>query len=351
VVFDWLERRYGLREVFNGLTHLAIPLHRGSFLYGVGGALVFLLLVQLLTGLLLLVYYVPTPDGARASIELLQERVPFGPTIRSIHSWASHLLIGGAFLHLCITFAGRAYRRPREATWIGGLLLFGLLLAIAFTGRALPQDETARFASLVGISLVEKTPLLGPFLGRLVKGSDIASELTLSRLFAFHVTILPLMVAGLVGLHLFAVHRQGLSVPPDLERARESSPTLPFTEYLPRQLLVWVFLANLLVILALRFPAELGPPPDPLAVGSSGARPEWYFWPLYQMHRMLPPRVLGLEGEVVFNLVLVLIGGAFLTLPVWDRASRAGKASPGMTLLGVASLVVLAGFFVRAWMN
>jgi quinol-cytochrome oxidoreductase complex cytochrome b subunit len=350
-VFDWLEKRYGLREVLDGLLQPPIPLHRESVLYGVGGALLFLLAVQLLTGLLLLVYYVPTPEGAHASIELLQERVRFGPLVRSIHSWASHLLVGGVFLHLVIVFAGRAYRRPREATWVGGLLLFGLVLAIVFTGRALPQDETARFASLIGISIVETMPLVGAFLGRLVKGGDIASGLTLGRFFAFHVAILPLVAALLVGLHLFAVHRQGLSVPPKFVRPDGDMPTLPFADYLPRQLLVWVFLANLLVILALRFPADLGPPADLLAPVPPGTRPEWYFWPLYQMHRMLPPRILGLEAEVVFNLVLVLVGGVFLTLPFWDRAARAGRAGSAVTAVGVAVLVVLAGFFVRAWLS
>ena len=343
---DWLERRYRWRDLLAELLQPPLPRHRSSWQYGLGGALVFLLLVQVVTGALLMVYYVPSPEQAHASVEFLRTRVPLGAVVRSVHAWASHLLIGGLVLHLGTTFAMRAYRRPRELTWVSGLLTFGLVLAIVFFGRVLPQDETAHYGSLIGVSLVEKTPLVGAFLGRLVKGGEFTGALTLNRFYAFHTVILPLLVALLQAGHLAAVHRQGLSVPPRLESRRAELTTLPFADYLPRQLLVWVFLANVLVILALFFPTDLGTPADPLAPIPPGIRPEWYFWPLYQMHRVLPPRLLGLEGEVVFNGAVVALAAALLALPFWDRAARQGRAGRGVTAFGLAVALTLAGFFV-----
>lgn len=348
---NWFEKRYRLGEVVAGLLQPPIPLHRTSVQYGIGGALLFLLGVQVVTGILLMVYYVPAPASAYASVEMIQTRVPFGAIVRSIHSWSSHLLIAGVLLHLAVSFTFRSYRRPRELTWVGGIMMLGILLAIGFSGRVLPQDETAHYGSLIGISLVEKTPLVGEFLGRLVKGTELASEVTLSRFFAFHVVILPLLLVALQAFHLFAVHRQGLSVPLKIERSGAEVPTLPFAEYLPRQLLVWVFLANVLVILALFRPAELGPEADPLAPIPPGIKPEWYFWPLYQMHRILPPRIFGLEAEVVFNVVLMVIGGLVVALPFWDRASRDGIAGKGVTVLGLMTAIVLAGFSGWAWLG
>ena len=181
--------------------------------YYLGGMALFLFMVQVVTGVLLALYYKPSPDQAFESVRAIMTEVNFGWLIRSAHSWSANLLIGVLFLHLLTTYMMRAYRRPREITWVTGVLLLALFMAFGFSGYLLPWNELAFFATRVGTAIVGVVPVIGNQLLLLARGGENVTGDTLARFYALHVVILPLLTLGLLGVHLFLVQKHGMSVP------------------------------------------------------------------------------------------------------------------------------------------
>ena len=158
-------------------------------------------------------YYVPELKSAHASILFITSRVEFGWFIRSLHSWGANLMILAAFVHLFSTFFMKAYRPPRELTWITGLILLVLCLGFGFSGYLLPWDDVSYFATKIGLDITSKLPVIGESMAHILRGGDSISQATLTRFFSIHVIILPLALLGLVGLHLFFVQLKGMSAP------------------------------------------------------------------------------------------------------------------------------------------
>src|SRR5438067_2115454 len=177
----WLEKRIGL----SGLAALArekrVPVHRHSLWYYLGGMTLFLFGVQVVTGILLLLYYRPSSGEAFESVQFVMARVPFGWLIRSIHSWSANLLVFVLFAHMFSVFFLRAYRKPRELTWLSGMLLFFLMLAFGFSGYLLPWNTLAFFATQVGTEVAGRVPVVGGFTLRLLRGGDQVTGGTLTR--------------------------------------------------------------------------------------------------------------------------------------------------------------------------
>src|SRR5206468_8293534 len=168
---------------------------------------------QIFTGILLLLYYRPSAAEAYESVQFIVTKVQFGWLIRNIHSWSANLLIAVAFAHFFSVFFLKSYRKPRELTWVSGMLLLFLMLGFGFSGYLLPWNELSFFATKVGTGIAGAVPLAGPFLLRLLRGGDDVSGATLSRFFGMHVAVLPAVTTALVLLHLLFVQRQGMSVP------------------------------------------------------------------------------------------------------------------------------------------
>ncbi len=206
-------------------------------------------------------------------------RVPFGWLIRNVHSWSANLLIGAAFAHFFSVFLLKSYRKPRELTWVSGMLLLFLMLGFGFSGYLLPWNELSFFATKVGTGIAGSIPLAGRFLLRLLRGGDDVSGATLSRFFGIHVAVLPAMATALVALHLLFVQRQGMSVPLKVERrlkTGENVRQMPFfPNYVLRDVLVWYVALAALAALAAFLPWGLGKKADPFAAVPPGIRPEW----------------------------------------------------------------------------
>ncbi|MBP1596107.1 MAG: petB, partial [Acidobacteria bacterium] len=202
---DWLEERLGWRAAQELIEHKDVPRHRHTVWYYFGGMTLFLFGVQVCTGILLLLYYRPSAETAFESVQFIMTEVQFGWLIRSVHSWSANLMIGAAFVHMFSTMFLRAFRRPREITWISGVLLFFLSLAFGFSGYLLPWNKLAYFATKVGTDIAGVVPLIGPFLLRFLRGGDEVTGATLTRFFGFHVAILPAAATVLVSLHLYLV--------------------------------------------------------------------------------------------------------------------------------------------------
>ncbi|HZD03800.1 MAG TPA: cytochrome b N-terminal domain-containing protein, partial [Longimicrobiales bacterium] len=286
----WLDDRVGLLADAERLGRKKkVPVHRHTVWYYLGGMTLFLFLVQVGTGVLLLFYYRPSAEGAYESIQFLMTEVRFGWLIRSIHNWAANLMILTVFVHLFSVFLLRAYRPPREVTWLSGVLLLGLALGFGFTGYLLPWNELAYFATRVGTQIVGVVPVVGSGLLRVLRGGEDVTGATLTRFYAIHAAVLPILAFLLLGLHLYLVQRHGMSVPSDVERVGGGKKAIPFfPDFLLRDLVGWLTALALLAALAAYFPAELGAKADPFASAPAGIKPEWYFMFMFQTLKYLP---------------------------------------------------------------
>ena len=339
----WLDERFGLET----LRHLAdkkeVPLHRHTFWYYWGGMTLFLFGVQVATGILLLLYYRPSADEAYESVHFLMTQVSFGWLIRSIHSWSANIMIGALMVHMFSTFLLKAYRPPREGTWLSGMVLFGLALAFGFSGYLLPWNQLAFFATKVGTDITGAVPLLGPFLLRFLRGGEHITGGTLTRFYGFHVAILPAVSMLILGVHLYLVQHHGMSVPPDVAARDEAPRRMRFVpNFLLRDMVGWLAALGMLALLAALFPWELGEKADPYAPAPAGIRPEWYFAWMFQLLRLLPSHILGIEGELVGILGIGLGGLLWLAVPFLDDPQGRGRRARIWIMVGAAAILVIS---------
>src|SRR5438132_6196277 len=201
-VVDWLDERLDLSGLKHFIVEKGVPVHTQEIWYYLGGLTLFLFAVQVFTGILLLLYYRPSATEAYESVQFIVTRVPFGWLIRNIHSWSANLLIGAALAHFFSVFLLKSYRKPRELTWISGMLLLFLMLGFGFSGYLLPWNELSFFATKVGTEIPAQIPFIGrPVLVFLRGGEDVTGS-TLTRLFGMHVAILPALATLLIVIHL-----------------------------------------------------------------------------------------------------------------------------------------------------
>jgi cytochrome b6 len=302
----------------------------------------FLFGIQVATGILLLLYYRPSAEEAYESVQFLMTEVQFGWLVRSIHAWSANLMIFALFVHLFSVLFFKAYRPPREITWLSGVGLLGITLALGFTGYLLPWNELAYFATKVGTEITGVIPLVGPFLRRVLRGGEDVTGATLTRFYGIHVAVLPMLITILLGIHLYLVQKHGMSVPLGIERrgtARRAMPFIP--NYLLHDLVGWLSALAILAALAAYFPVELGQKVDPFQPAPAGIKPEWYFMFMFQTLKYLPSSILGMEGEMV-GVVGFGLGGLFLLcIPFLDRRAARGRPSPLFTLIGIGIVIYM----------
>jgi quinol-cytochrome oxidoreductase complex cytochrome b subunit len=342
--------RLGLESLLALAVKKQVPIHGTTVCYFLGGMAVFLFVIQVITGALLSLYYKPSPDQAFESVRAIMTEVDYGWLIRSIHCWSANLLIGVLLLHLLTTYIMRAYRRPRECTWITGVLLLGLFMAFGFSGYLLPWNQLAFFATRVGTAIVGVVPVMGKDMLLLARGGDNVTGDTLARFYAIHVVILPLAVFVLLGVHLYLVQKHGMSIPlwVTAKTGEEKVPTMPFfPHFFLRDMVGWYIALGLLAALAALFPWDLGLKADPFGSAPAGIRPEWYFLFMFQTLKMLPPHLWGIEGEVAGVLFFGFCGLVVLLVPFLDFRASQGRSR---RLLNLLAAVAVIGFIVMtAW--
>ncbi len=211
-IADWLDERIGWRSIWQTVFKRNIP--RVNWFYTLGSATLLTVVNQGITGMLLTIYYVPTPDHAYDSVQYITTQVSAGWLIRGLHHWGASAMVVLSFLHMLrVIFLG-SYKFPREVTWFTGVGLFLVTIGFGFTGYLLPWDQKAYWATTVGTRIVEVTPLIGNTLLRLVRGGAELSPLTLTRFFGIHVWFLPITLIVLLGIHLYLVISIGISEMP-----------------------------------------------------------------------------------------------------------------------------------------
>jgi len=351
-ILGWVEERVdfsGLRQLIAKKT---VPMHRHSIWYYFGGMALFLFLIQVFTGILLLLYYRPTAEAAFESVQFIVTKVEFGWLIRNVHSWSANLLVGVLFVHMFSTFLMKAYRKPRELTWVTGVLLLGLSLFFGFSGYLLPWNELAFFATKVGTEIVNNVPLIGHWLLLFLRGGEEVTGATLTRFFGFHVAILPMVTTMLLAVHLILVQQQGMSRPPSAEAPEEPQRQMPFVpHFLLRDLLGWLVILGVLVSLAAFFPWELGVRADPFAPTPPGIQPEWYFLFAFELLKLMPAQILFVEGEFLAVILMGLVGVFWILVPFLDRRSARGERSPLFTAIGILAIVCFVGLTLLGWLH
>ena len=350
----WLDERIG----FGGLRHVAeektVPLHRYSPWYYLGGMTLFFFMVQVGTGILLMLYYRPSSQEAYESIQFILTQVSFGWLIRSIHSWSANLMIAAAMAHLFSVLFLKAYRPPRELTWMSGFALLILAMGFGFSGYLLPWNKLSFFATKVGTDIAGVVPVVGPFVLRFLRGGDHITSSTLSRFYGWHVAILPALATFLLLLHLVLVQKHGMSVPPSVERAPGPKRSMRFVpDFLLRDLFGWTLALGVLAALAALFPWELGEKADPFAPAPPNIRPEWYFMSMFQTLRLVPGgAVLGIENEALAIMAFGGVAALGFLVPFLDRSVVKDGRSPLFTWIAAFGLVAIVGLTCwgyRAW--
>jgi cytochrome b6 len=297
---------------------------------------------------LLLLYYRPSANEAFESVQYIMTRVRFGWLIRSIHSWAANLMILTAFAHMFSVLFLRAYRKPRELTWVSGMVLLFLVLGFGFSGYLLPWNTLAFFATKVGTEITGQVPLIGHPIMVFLRGGEDVTGATVTRFFGFHVAVLPGLATLLILLHLALVQRFGISIPPGVEAQWKADPTqareMKFVPgFFLRELMAWYLALGVLGSLAALAPWELGTKADAFAPAPAGIRPEWYFMFMFQTLKFIPSKLWIIDGEVFGILLFGVAGALWVLLPFFEgqHEQRGRKMVLGAGAFALAYIVTL----------
>jgi cytochrome b6 len=210
---DWLDERFDLSEPLEKFLRKPVPKHAIRWYFCLGGITFFLFVVQGITGILLSLYYRPTPEHAYESILFIMNNVRFGWLVRSIHSWSASLMVATCIGHMVRVYVTGSYKNPRELNWVVGMMLGILTLGFGFTGYLLPWDQRAFWGSTVGSEILGTVPWVGKTLLALLRGGQDVTGLTLVRFYGGHVLVLPSLMLIFLVLHFIIVRRQGISGP------------------------------------------------------------------------------------------------------------------------------------------
>jgi len=331
-LFDWLEVRIGVRELAEKeLTSYLLP-RTINVWYSMGSILLAIFALQVVTGILLMVYYVPDADKAFKSVTAIMNEVPFGWLIRLCHAVGSNMMVLILLFHMFSVLFMGSYKSPRELNWLSGFILFNLVLGISLTGYLLPWSQLSFWATTVATNSVGAIPYVGGYLTEFLRGGKLVGPPTLGRFFALHVALLPLLIASVVAIHLFLLERIGVSSPPfgqensanrwegDRFRYEDHPGGIPFfPNYLLQDMTsIFVYLAFFFAVVffapSIFFPFDAFSPANPFQTPAH-IKPEWYFLANYQTLKLFPNEFIGL-----------MVQGAAMTflavLPFLDRGKE-----------------------------
>jgi cytochrome b6 len=252
-------------------------------------------------------------------------------------------MIFTAFIHMFSVVFLHSYRRPREITWLSGLVLLGLALGFGFSGYLLPWNKVSYFATKVGTDMAASVPIAGHQVARFLRGGADVGGATLTRFFGFHVAVLPGLTTLLLVVHLGLVQRHGMSSPPWSEGKKLSQMNF-FPNFFLRELMAWYAALAVLGSLAALFPWELGEKADPFAPAPAGIRPEWYFLAPFYTLKLIPSHVWRVEGELLGLMGFALLAAWWVLLPFWASNSKGAVRTRWVTGAGVALLAYLVTF-------
>src|SRR6516164_1131589 len=351
---DWFDRRLQLAAPIRETAEHPVPRSTASWFYVFGSAALTVFILQLVTGILLALIYVPSASEAWSSLQALNHDVTLGWFIRALHGWGSNFMVAIVLIHMVQVFLFGAHKFPRELTWIIGVFLLLMTLGMAFSGQVLRFDQDAYWGLGIGASIASRVPILGPAIVRLMLGGPIIAGATLSRFFALHVFVIPGLLIGFVCLHVLMVLKLGINEWPMpgriVRRAtyeaeyhaltkKDGAPFVPYAIW--KDLFFAAFVLLAVAVCALYF-GPFGPTgqPDPTII-QTVPKPDYFFLWLYALLSLLPPSMETpalLVGPVVAIAFLVLL--PFLS----GEGEKSWKRRPIAVLTVMLIAIVLANF-------
>ncbi|MBS0261688.1 MAG: cytochrome b N-terminal domain-containing protein [Planctomycetes bacterium] len=308
-LWNWLDARTNFRQVFAPLRERMLP--RGpSWVYTTAACLLWLVVIEIITGFLLMMTYSPSSNSAWASVHFI-EHSPGGAFIRGLHHYTSQAIIILFGIHLVRVFLVAAFRAPRELVWLTGLLLMPMVIVWAITGNPLAGTQKGVAQIEVEGNILGSTPLVGPMIQRLLIGGSQVGHLTFTHLYFLHVGLMPVVVMGLLLVHLNQVYRYGVTISDSVEGGGAPLPYYPYQTI--RNMIVLAMMVGTLALISWRFGAPLDAPADPSLPHSP--RPEWYFLFLFELRRYFAG-----DWEFIATLVIPAVAmGALAAMPLFDR--------------------------------
>jgi len=326
-LLGWVDARFPLTKLWN--EHLAnyYAPKNFNFWYYFGSLALFVLVIQIVTGIWLTMNYKPSAAEAFASVEYIMRDVEWGWWIRYMHSTGASAFFIVIYLHMFRALLYGSYKKPRELLWLTGMFLYFTLMGEAFFGYLLPWGQMSYWGAQVIISLFGAIPIVGDDLALWIRGDYVVSDVTLNRFFSFHVIAMPLVIVGLVGMHLLSLHEVGSNNPDgvDIKKMKDENGVpldgIPFHPYYTVKDIVGVVVFLILFVLVVFYNPEMGGyflehanfiPADPLKTPEHIA-PVWYFTPFYAILRAVPSQLGGV-------IVMGLSTSFFMFLPWLDRS-------------------------------
>ncbi len=339
-IYFYLDTRFKLSDLIQFAKKKKVPEHKHSFWYYFGGICLFLFILQVLTGILLLLYYTPSVNSAHESIQFIMSQVKFGWLMRSVHSWSANILIAAIFIHMFSSFFLKAYRSPRELTWITGFFLLLIFLAFGFSGYLLPWNELSFFATRIGSDIAGTLPLIGKHIKTFILGGTDVTGATISRFFWLHIGILPLLTVMILGIHVLLVQILGMSKPIGMpENKVKEVPFFP--NFILKDSLGWMLILALIGVLCVFFPWEIGQKADPFAATPIGIKPEWYFTFMFSTLKIIPAHIFSIEGEMIAIFGFMIGGLLWMLVPFLDRNAAKERKSPVFSFIGWVVLLYI----------
>jgi ubiquinol-cytochrome c reductase cytochrome b subunit len=333
-LIDWLDARTGIKA---GRAHLLDePQVPGvNWWFVLGSLLLFLLALQLTSGIVLSMYYVASPDYAYDSVRYLTDHVPLGGLVRGLHFFGASFIVIAAVAHMARVVVFGSYKSPREVTWLTGVALLLIIMAFALTGYLLPWDQKAYWATTVTINIARSSPLVGESIAAVMRGGTELGALTLLRWYAVHVLLLPAALVVLTVTHLYLMRRHGISGP-ITPRAGAAKPFYPYHALRDTLAVAAVFACLITLAATVRVPMDgMADPSDSTYV----PRPEWYFLSLFQLLKYFPGRLEPVATLVIPGAVVTFVA----LLPFLDRRPERHPARRPLVMLAFGLLAVGAG--------
>jgi ubiquinol-cytochrome c reductase cytochrome b subunit len=351
---EWFDERLQLAATLRETVEHPVPRETASWFYVFGSAALVVFVMQIITGIMLAVIYVPSAGEAWNSLQTLNHSIALGWYIRALHGWGSNFMVAIVLIHMVQVFLFGAFKYPRELTWIVGIFLLLMTLGMAFSGQVLRFDQDAFWGIGIGASISSRVPIMGPWIVNLLLGGPIIAGATLSRFFALHVFVIPGMLIGFIGLHLLMVLKLGINEWPMPGRiVRKSTYLKEYHElikkdgipFFPGAVYKDIFFAGCVLLTLAIVAAHFGPfgpsgRPDPTII-QTVPRPDYFFLWLYALLSLLPPQMETpalLIGPVVALLFLLLLPFLF------GEGEKSWKRRP-IAVLTILLVAVVLGTF------
>lgn len=353
--WDWFDDRTGLPSAIGPIAKHAVPKNSASWFYVFGSATLFAFILQVVTGVTLAFMYVPSSSEAYESLQYITNQTEFGRIVRGMHNWGASAMILLVGFHMVRVYMTAAYKFPREMHWITGVILLALTVVMGFTGQVVRWDQTAVWSTIVASEQAGRVPFIGTWIANFLIGGETIGGATLSRMFAYHVFIIPALLFIFIGFHLYLVIQNGISEfpkagePVDPKNYREKYEKMVKKDGIPfwpdaawRDMVFGFIVITAIIVIAIVIgPPALDAPPNPSNLDALPV-PDWYFVFYFAFLALMPPAM----ETYLMVLGPLLVGALLFFLPfISNRGERSPLRRPWAVAIVALTIASISGLW------